>query len=456
MKRINVTKYGIVPNTDELLTNKIQSLIDSLSDGGEIYFPRGKYVLSTIVLRDNITINIAKGATLLGSLNFDDYLDLDPVDYPLYQDVSHSYFNCSMFLGKNLTNITFKGKGKIDLRSVWDEKNKNNMAHRGAKVIALKECKDVHVHDISLYNATDLAIYFAWCEYVWVKGVKLKVHIDGISPDNSKHVVIEDCNVFSGDDGIVFKSSYNLNKLGVCEDIKVRNCSIQSRCNAIKFGTESNGGFKDISIKDIKIKNTRISGIALESVDGAFVENISFENIVMKNVNAPIFIHLGNRLRGPKGSKIGSISKIKISNLVATGPYVPYKTIPWNYLSYVAKDYVQYPWSNEYKHTQEELKEKRNKHWQHTCNICGYNGKVISDITLENVYLELLGGVKEYSNDVPHTYCSYPEVYVYGSKLPAKGIYFRDIDGLRLKNVKVKTIKEDARPDFTFENVKRY
>ena len=75
MKRINVTKYGIVPNTDDLLTNKIQSLIDSLSDGGEIYFPRGKYVLSTIVLRDNITINIAEGATLLGSLNFNDYLD---------------------------------------------------------------------------------------------------------------------------------------------------------------------------------------------------------------------------------------------------------------------------------------------------------------------------------------------------------------------------------------------
>jgi hypothetical protein len=284
--------------------------------------------------------------------------------------------------------------------------------------------------------------------------LNLKVYIDGISPDNSKNVLSEHCNVNSGDDGIVFKSSYNLNRLDYCENIIVRDCLIKSRCNAIKFGTETNGGFKNIEIKNIKIKNTRISGIAIESVDGADIENIVIDNIEMVNVNAPIFIHLGERLRGPKGSKIGNICNIKISNLTAKGPYLPYKTIPWNYISYKSNDDIQYPWSNEYTHTEEELLEKASKPWQYTCNVCGYNGKNIKNIVLENIDLELAGGVKEYKKDVPATYDSYPEVYVYGVTLPAKGIYFRDIDGLVLNNVKVKTYKKDVRPDFVLENVK--
>ena len=71
MQRYNVSKYGIIPDTDELLTAKVQSMIDSLpSEGGEIYFPKGRYILSTIHLRDNLTINIARGAYLLGTKDF--------------------------------------------------------------------------------------------------------------------------------------------------------------------------------------------------------------------------------------------------------------------------------------------------------------------------------------------------------------------------------------------------
>lgn len=455
MKRYNVKNYNIHPNTDELLTSKVQELIDSIPfEGGEIYFPKGEYVLSTLFLKDNITINVAKGAKLLGSLNFNDYAKFEKVEFKLYQDYSHSYFNCSLFVAKNVNNITFKGKGKIDLRSVWDDENINDMVHRGMKAISLKECNNVVIKDLTIHNATDLAVYFAACEHVYIGGLKLKVYIDGISPDNSKHVLIENCYVDSGDDGVVFKSSYNLNKLGVCEDIEVRNCFIKSRCNAIKFGTESNGTFKDIYIHDIKVKNTRISGIAIESVDGGTIDNITLDNIDMVNVNAPIFIHLGERLRGPEGTKIGQISNIKISNLTAKGPYKPYKAIPWNYISFTKNDNVQYPWSFEYTHTKEELETKKKSNWQFTSNICGYNGHIIRNITLENIYLEVQGGVKEFNRDVPKTYDTYPEVYVYGVTLPAKGIYFRDIEGLNLKNIVIKTINEDVREDLVLDNIK--
>lgn len=91
---------------------------------------------------------------------------------------------------------------------------------------------------------------------------------------------------------------------------------MKSRCNAIKFGTETNCGFQNILIENIEVKETRITGISIESVDGA-VDGITIRNVKMKNVNAPIFVHIGKRMRGPAGREVGKIKTfcLKISRL---------------------------------------------------------------------------------------------------------------------------------------------
>ena len=313
------------------ITKAVQNIIDKMNVGDALVFKEGEYVLSTVYLKSGIRIKLEKGCVIYGSEKFDDYDRDEKVDYPLYQDASHSFFHCSMFVGENVGDITIEGAGVIDMRSVWDEKNVRNMAHRGAKCVALKNCKNVTLKDFSVKNCTDLAVYFAGCENVKISGLKVKTYIDGISPDNSKDVSIEDCEVESGDDGIVFKSSYTLNRLGVCERITVKNCAIRSRCNAIKFGTETNGGFSDITVENVRISDTRLAGIAVESVDGAAVKNLRFKNVKMTNVGTPFFIHLGNRLRGPKGSEIGKIEDIAFENVTAKGEYREYEIMPWNY-----------------------------------------------------------------------------------------------------------------------------
>ena len=77
----------------------------------------------------------------------------------------------------------------------------------------------------------------------------------------------------------------------------------------------------------------------------------------------------------------------------------------------------------------------------------------MENITLKNIHLKLDGGVKEYNRNVPEHAQDYPEVYVYGRILPAKGIYFRYIEGLTLENITVDTYREDKRADFVFEQV---
>ena len=457
--KYNVIDFGTIADGETLCTQAVQKAVDfcHAQGGGVVEFGAGKYVLSTIFLKSNVHIHLADGAELLGSLNFYDYAQQEKIDYPIYQDASHTYFDLSMFVGRNCENISITGNGKIDMRSIWDEDGVRGpeIKHRGAKCIALKECKDIEISGLEIVNVTDLAVYFAGCENVDVHGLKLRVYIDGISPDNSKNVKIYDCDVETGDDGIVFKSSYTLNRLDICKDIKVWNCRIKSRCTAIKFGTETNGGFENIHIENIKIRETRITGIGIESVDGAIVDNITIKDVDMVNVNAPLFVHIGKRMRGPQGREIGKIRNICLENITAQGPYEPYEIVAWNYFSFKDNDTFQYPWlfgkAESFDDTQSGNTAESD--WQMTSNICGLKQSHLENITLKNVYLKLDGGVKEYNHNVPEDAQDYPEVYVYGRILPAKGIYFRHIDGLTLENVRVETYRDDVREDFVFENV---
>ena len=457
MKKYNVSDYGLVADGKTLVTASLQKLVDKVcaEGGGEIVFEKGDFVLSTVYLKSGVKVRIEKGAKILGALSFYDFDPEEKYDYQLYQDSSHSNFNCSMFVAKDCNDIAITGDGVIDMRSVWDEDDVRQIKHRGPKCITLKSCNGVEISGITILNATDLAVYFTDCDNVDIHGLDICVYIDGISPDNSRNVKIYDCKVVAGDDAIVFKSSYNLNRLGVCKNIKVYNCDVTSRCNALKFGTETNGGFEDIDIRNVKIRETRFAGIAVESVDGAKIDGIKIKDVTMKNVGTPIFVHLGKRLRGPEGTQIGRIQNVTLENIKAEGPYVPYKTIPWNYFSYKADDVIQKPWTFGVGEGLDDTDEdNENTAWQVSSNVCGLEGYPLKNITLKNIELILSGGANEFVRTVPEEAQSYPEVYVYGRVLPAKGIYFRHIDGLTLENVTVKTYRPDVREDFIFDDVK--
>ena len=456
----NVLDYGAVADGKTLVTEAVQKAVDVCHNlgGGVVYFPDGTYVLSTVFLKSNVRVYIGEGATVLGSLNFYDYAQQEEINYPIYQDASHTYYHLSMFVGLDCDNISITGGGTIDMRSVWDEDGVRGkeIKHRGPTCIALKNCRNVEISGLKIYNATDLAVYFAGCENVDVFGLTLRVYIDGISPDNSKNVRIHDCDLETGDDGIVFKSSYTLNRLDICKDIHVWNCKVKSRCCAIKFGTETNGGFKDILVENIEVRETRITGIAIESVDGAVIDGVTVRNVKMKNVNAPLFIHIGRRMRGPKGREIGEIKNVTLENITAEGPYEPYEVVAWNYFSYKDGDTYQYPWVFGVAESFDDTNagNTAESDWQMTSNVCGLLGHPIKNLVLRNVHLKLDGGVKQYKAEVPEEAQDYPEVYVYGRILPAKGIFFRHVDGLVLDDVTVETYREDVRESFVFRNVR--
>ena len=436
---ISIIDYGAVNDGKTLCTKNIQAAIDACSkDGGMVYIPTGKYLTGTLHLCDNIHICLESGAMLLGSRNTrDDFEPDEERDCPLYQDTSHSFYNHSLFVAKKCKNITFSGFGTIDMQSAWemDERDFGPSVidcKRGAKTLTFVECENVVVRDLTLLNSTDLTLYLLGCENVRIHGLNIVGHIDGISPDACKNVVISDCIVKTGDDGIVMKSSYSLSKHKFCENVSITNCIVSSRCSAIKFGTESNAGYRNITVSNCAVENTRLSALALEIADGGIMEDITISNISMRNVGTPLFIVLCKRGRGPGITKNGIVRNIYINNLIATGPYEPWEACVHDYFH------------------QESMQEPEIM----TSSITGLKNQKIDNVTLSNVYIEVPGGeivdMKNYI--VPENETGYPENNMYGN-LSAYGLYCRHCEGLTLHNVKFKAINEDKREAIVLDDV---
>ena len=144
-----------------------------------------------------------------------------------------------------------------------------------------------------------------------------------------------------------------------------------------------------------------------------------------------------------------------MENIRADGPYKPYDAMPPNYISFKGNDRIQYPWVLKYRDLcNDELRENgMNTPWQITSNVCGLKDNPLKNITLKNIHLKLDGGVSEYKKEVPEVAPEYPEAYVYGTILPAKGIYFRYVDNLVLDDVTVTTYRPDKREDFVMEHI---
>ena len=436
---VSIIDHGAINDGKTLCTEIVQAAVDACSKNGEtLYFPAGKYLMGTVHLKDNTNIYLDMGAVILGSKNTRD--DFAPDEYrekPLYQDPSHSYYNHSLFVAKGCKNIMLSGFGTIDMQSAWniddrDFGSDNDDRKRGVKTLTFVECENVVVKDLTLLNSTDLTLYLLGCENVRINNLNVVGHIDGISPDCCKNVVISDCIVKTGDDGIVIKSSYSLLKHKFCENVTITNCIVSSRCSAIKLGTESNAGYRNIAISNCVVENTRLSGLALEIADGGIMEGITVSNITMRNVGTPLFIVLTDRGRGPKLTENGIVRNILINNLTAIGPYEPWEACIHDYFH---QDTLQNP---------EPV----------TCSITGLKNQKIENVVLSNVYVEVPGGETDSMTSVvvPENENGYPENIMYG-KLTAYGLYCRHCEGLTLDNVKFKALKPDNREVIVFDDV---
>lgn len=435
----DVKKYGAVGDGKKPDTAAINKAIEAAAEagGGTVYFPAGTYLSYSIRLKSNITLYFDQGATLLAaepdSENGYDPAEPNPTD--MYQDYGHSHWHESLIRGEKLENISILGPGLLHGKGLdrWDSPKKG----RGNKILALKLCRNVIIRDVSFLMGGHFCILATGVDNMTIDNIKIDTNRDGINIDCCRNVRVTNCTVNSPfDDAIVLKSSYGLGFARATENVTISNCQVSGYdpgtlldgtfqtnetkapdkdgvTGRIKFGTESNGGFKNITISNCVFACCR--GLALETVDGGLLEDVSITNITMRDVTtAPFFLRLGARMRGPEGVPIGKLRRVNISDIIVYDADPRYASI-----------------------------------------ISGIPGHPIEDVRLSNIRIYYRGGgTKEQAAiEPPEKEKEYPEPSMFGD-MPAYGFYIRHVDGIEMNNVEVGYMTEDQRPAFVLNDVK--
>ena len=292
----NALQQGAVGDGKTLNTKSLQSAIDALhaKGGGQLYFPAGRYLTGSLQLKSNVTLYLEKEAVLLGSTS--------PYDYPGFSTekelkVNNDHFDQALIYAEGAENIGITGEGCIDGQGRELALTIDSLHHTGElvdkhyntyrkrpntrpKLLFMRNCRKVELRKTNFRSGAAWGLSFSLCADLTIDSLHVENRAywnnDGIDISDCKEVRISNCFINSADDGICLKSH---NRGAWNDRVSISNCHIISSASAIKFGTESLGGFKNVTIDNIRIKDTFRSAIAIESVDGAEIENVKLENI---------------------------------------------------------------------------------------------------------------------------------------------------------------------------------
>ncbi len=416
---INVLEHNVVADGTTQNTTALQNLVDRTA-AGTLMFPPGDYLTGGLVLHGNLTLHLEAGATVLGSTAVEDYTHHDPPPETFHEGAQGMR---ALLFAVDAENITITGQGTIDGQGGSFHAPPGMRAGR-PRNIWFARCRNVTVENISLRNSAFWMQHYMKCEQLRLLNLDVWNHggsnNDGIDVDCCRDVVISGCRVDSADDAICLKAGNDT----PTENVLVSNCITRSHCNHFKCGTESNCGFRNIRADGLVMVASEhqdshggtegadyrgACGIGLGAVDGGFLENITVTNVTMDGVRVPFFVRLGDRGRphvvGGPHQPLGYARNITLRNINA-----------------------------------------RNASSQ-GCYVVGLPEEHIQDVTIAESDLQFEGGGTEdlIDREVPQNREGYPSMEMFGT-LPAYGIYSRDVDGLRVENVRLTTITPDARP----------
>ena len=465
----NVRTYGAVGDGKTVDTPAINRAIEAVTaaGGGTLLFPAGTYLCFTIHLRGNVDLYLSRGCTILAAdspkpgeatgYNGGTYDAAEPnTPWDAFQDYGHSHWQNSLFVGVDIADFSILGPGLIHGKGLSRGSARGQpvegystfvaeQAGVGNKAIALKNCRNVTFRDFSILKGGHFAVLATGVDNFTLDNLRVDTDRDGFDIDCCRNVRVSNCTVNSPwDDAICPKSSYALGYARSTDNVTIANCFVTGtyqmgtviagtwkkfadgkapRNGRIKCGTESNGGFRNISISNCVIEGSK--GIALEAADGAFLEDIAISNIAMRDIaDAPLFLRLNRRNRGPKETmRPGSLRRVTISNIVSSNSAASTASM-----------------------------------------FSGIPENAIENVKLSNCYFEHRG--LEPARDpskplpdwrtrqVPEIPEEYPDLNRFG-QTSSHGFFIRHLKHLEMSHVEVAPINPDPRPAFWLEDVHR-
>jgi polygalacturonase len=455
----DIRAFGAVGDGKALDTAAINRAIEAAAatGGGTVIIPAGSYLSFSIRLKSQVELHLLPGSVIIAAdsplpneqtgYRSGVYDSAEPkTEWDAYQDYGHNHWHNSLIWGEDLHDVSITGSGLIWGRGLSNGRGKKEndyafvaeQAGVGNKAIALKNCHNVVFRDFCILKGGHFGLLLTGVDNLTIDNLKIDTDRDGIDIDCCQNVRVSNCTVNSPwDDGICPKSSFALGHARATRTVTISNCWVTGdyvlgsvldgtfrrlpndgqslRTGRIKCGTESNGGFINITISNCVFEGCQ--GYAIESVDGALVEDITITNTTMRDLySSPVFMRLGSRLRGPKETtKVGTIKRVMINNLTC-------HNAPERFCSILS-------------------------------GIPGYS---IEDVKMSNIYIESLGGGLAAAAQVQpaELESKYPEPSMFGS-MPACGFFLRHVRSIEMSHVEIATAAPDARPMFYLNDVER-
>ena len=442
----DVREHGAKGDGKTVDTPAINRAIEAAANagGGTVVFPAGTYLCYSIRLKSKVALELGIGCTILAAdaspQNPAEQYDLPEPNqlWDAYQDFGHNHWHNSLVWGENLEDVAIQGSGVIWGKGLSRGEGQGPVAEVPGvanKAIALKNCRNVLLRDLSILHGGHFGILATGVSNLTVDNLKIDTQRDGIDVDCCRNVRISNCTINSPwDDAICLKSSFALGYACDTEMVTISDCMVSGsylegavldasfkrfpptsdvdRNGRIKFGTESNGGFKNITITNCVFDGC--FGVAILSVDGAQIEDVTISNITMRGtVASPIFLRLGSRMRGPAGVPVGSIRRVNISNIVSSSGSSLICSM-----------------------------------------IAGIPGHPVEDVKISNILIQHPGGGtrKDAALELPEKEKEYPEPTMFGTT-PAHAFFIRHAKRIEISDFKVLTQAKEERPCFILEDV---
>ncbi|MEU1800012.1 glycosyl hydrolase family 28 protein [Streptomyces sp. NPDC019937] len=410
----DVRDYGATGDGTTLDDDAIDRAIEAAAAGpgrGTVLFPPGTYKSRTVHLKSDITLHLAKGATLLAAAGGMDAAEPNPWD--AYQDFGHSHFRNALLTGENIHHLAITGSGTLDGEGLGTSNTLDPGV--GDKILSLKRCAGLDIKDVTFTRGGHFALLLNGCDGVRMTRTKVLTSTDrdAVNLINSRHVDIGHSRIEGRDDGVVLKSDYALGRTYTSHDIRVHDSDVLStENNALQFGSETCGDFRDIRFDRLRIGGGGKAAIGIVSMDGADISDVRYSDVTMTKGATPVFIKIGDRKRCPGAPPAGRIHDIAFTDVTGTGLTHPVTGV----------DY--------------------------TSTITGAPGADVEDITFDRVRLTVPGGHPASDAElVPGEYLTDYVPKTYGVR-PSYGWWIRHAKNITFTDSAVRTDSGDDRPAF--------
>jgi hypothetical protein len=289
-----------------------------------------------IELKNNVTLELAAGATLL--------LSQDNAQFPRGRR--------AMVFAENARNIAVTGRGTLDglaqyvftdMRGVDPEIVDEIAIARAAGVdmrryyrtgvqtymFILNGCRDVLLRDISIVHSPLWNVRLNDCDRVHVHGVYIYsdlekgVNADGIDIVSSRNVTISDSIIETADDAIVLKTiGRDGRPAQPTENVTVTNCVLSSSSTPLMIGTETEADIRHVLFTNCVIRNSN-KGFGINVQDGATVSDVIYRGLTIETSRrhwnwwgSAEMCKLVLKKRTP-ASRLGVIRDIAVADVIA-------------------------------------------------------------------------------------------------------------------------------------------